>query len=60
MPVKHTCTRYCFYYRPWKAIYKTDNERFETFEEAVKIHNHLEQTYKRFGYNIIEVPFWKY
>ncbi|GAA4896302.1 ATP-binding protein [Flaviramulus aquimarinus] len=42
---------------PWKSIYKTDNERFETFEEAVKIHNFLEHTYKKFGYNVIEVPF---
>ncbi len=42
---------------PWKAIYKTDNERLETFEEAVKIHDHLVITYKKFGYNIIEVPF---
>ncbi len=42
---------------PWKAIYKTDNERFETYDEAVKIHEHLVITYKRFGYNIIEVPF---
>lgn len=42
---------------PWKAIYKTDNERFETYDEAVKIHEHLVITYERFGYNIIEVPF---
>lgn len=42
---------------PWEAIYKSDNERFETFEESKKIHLYLEKTYKRFGYNIIEVPF---
>lgn len=42
---------------PWKAIYKRDNERFETFEEAVKIHVHLVNIYKKFGYHIIEVPF---
>ncbi len=42
---------------PWEAIYKTDNERLETYDEAVKIHNHLASTYKRFGYNSIEVPF---
>ncbi|MFV9551360.1 AAA family ATPase [Algibacter sp. PT7-4] len=42
---------------PWKAIYKTDNERFETFEEAEKIHEHLLSTYKKFGYQITEVPF---
>lgn len=42
---------------PWKAIYKSDNERFETYEEAVQIHNHLTEIYKDFGYSIIEVPF---
>ncbi len=42
---------------PWKAIYKTDGARFETFDEVVKIHEHLVTTYKKFGYNIIEVPF---
>lgn len=42
---------------PWKAIYKSDNERFETFEESKKIHLHLKNIYKYFGYKIIEVPF---
>ncbi|WP_298238761.1 ATP-binding protein [uncultured Algibacter sp.] len=42
---------------PWKAIYKPDSGRFESFDEVLKIHDHLEHTYKKFGYNIIEVPF---
>jgi len=42
---------------PWEAIYKSDNERFETFDEAKKIHLHLERIYKNFGYKTIEVPF---
>lgn len=42
---------------PWEAIYKSDNERFETFEEAVKIHEALKQVYSNLAYNIIEVPF---
>lgn len=42
---------------PWEAIYKTDNERFETFEEAIKLHEHLITVYKKIGYHIIEVPF---
>jgi predicted ATPase len=42
---------------PWEAIYKSDNERFESFDESQKIHQHLVQTYKKFGYKIIEVPF---
>ncbi|WP_340074860.1 ATP-binding protein [Leptobacterium sp. I13] len=41
---------------PWKAIYTSDNERYENFEQAVIIHDHLEDTYKRFGYKLIYVP----
>jgi predicted ATPase len=41
---------------PWEEIYQSDNERYETYEEAVKIHEHLVKTYVNFGYNLIEVP----
>lgn len=42
---------------PWKDIYITDNERYESFEQALAIHNHLERVYKKLDYNVIEVPF---
>ncbi len=35
---------------PWQAIYKSDNERLESFEQAIEIHEHLDTTYKSFGY----------
>lgn len=35
---------------PWEAIYKSDQERFESFEEATAIHLELERTYKSFNY----------
>jgi len=41
---------------PWQAIYKSDNERLENFEESIEIHNHLEATYKSFGYDPKIVP----
>lgn len=41
---------------PWKAIYTSDNERLESFEEAREIHNHLLATYERFGYAPVLVP----
>lgn len=41
---------------PWKEIHKTDNERYESFEEALEIHKHLIETYKFYGYNPIEIP----
>ncbi|GMN05467.1 ATP-binding protein [Croceitalea sp. MTPC5] len=41
---------------PWRDIYISDNERFETFEEAEAIHEHLIGTYTKFGYRPIEIP----
>ena len=41
---------------PWKAIYKSDNERLESFEEAQEIHTHLNNTYKNYGYRPKMVP----
>lgn len=42
---------------PWKEIHTTDNERYESFEEASQIYNHLKTTYQKFGYDCPEVPF---
>ena len=42
---------------PWKAIYRKDNERFETFDEAQEIHHHICRTYAQLGYEVIEIPF---
>lgn len=47
---------YIFLMPPWEEIYITDNERYENFEQALAIHNHLERTYKDLNYPIIEVP----
>ncbi len=41
---------------PWKEIHTSDNERYENFEEAIKIHDCLQKTYSNFGYDVIEVP----
>ena len=42
---------------PWKEIFVSDNERYESFEIAVEINHHLKKTYKEIGYEIITVPF---
>ena len=42
---------------PWKDIYITDNERYESFEQSLAIYNHLKSAYKGLGYDIVEVPF---
>ena len=42
---------------PWEEIYKSDNERYETFEQAVKIDTFLKDAYQEIGYEIIMIPF---
>ncbi len=58
---KEKCLQYTydkvFRFLPWKEIYITDNERYETFEESEKINIFLENTYKELGYILINVPF---
>lgn len=48
---------FVFLLPPWKKIYKQDNERYETFEQAVDIYNNLVDTYTNLGYEVVEVPF---
>lgn len=55
-----TCIEYrydrVFILPPWREIYTSDNERYETYEEALKISSYLYSTYKMYGYTPIEVP----
>jgi len=46
-----------FLFLPWKEIYITDNERYESFEEAIIIDSFLQKAYSEIGYTIINVPF---
>lgn len=41
---------------PWEAIYTEDNERYESFEQAVSIYSYLAESYSSHGYRPIEVP----
>ncbi|MFV5695073.1 AAA family ATPase [Flavobacterium sp. LB3P122] len=41
---------------PWEEIYTSDTERYENFEQAKDINGHLISTYKKYGYELIEVP----
>jgi predicted ATPase len=41
---------------PWKEIYHTDDERYESWEQAEKIYHYLKDSYKNYGYDIHEVP----
>ena len=48
---------YVFIFKPWKEIFITDGERYESFKEAVIIDKYLEKSYKDLNYTLIEVPF---
>lgn len=52
---KHKYTK-IFVLPPWKEIYVSDAERYETYEQAELIHQHLEETYKSFGYELVTIP----
>lgn len=41
---------------PWEDIYESDEARYENFEQAKLIFNHLIETYGKYGYQLIEVP----
>lgn len=43
--------------KPWAEIFESDSERYENFEQALTIHKYLEDTYSKYGYEIIDVPF---
>src|SRR5690606_26813955 len=45
-----------FLLHPWEEIYISDNERLESFDEAVQIHDYLLSAYRNFGYKPISVP----
>jgi len=46
-----------FILAPWQQIYVSDNERYENFDQAVQIHDHLVNSYSNFGYELFDVPF---
>lgn len=48
---------YVFILEPWPEIFTQDNERYESFEQAVNIHHYLLNTYQKYDYNLLDVPF---
>ena len=48
---------YIFLFKPWKEIYLSDNERYESFEQSIEIDKFLTKTYVQLGYTVIEVPY---
>lgn len=48
---------FVFVLAPWQHIFESDNERYENFAQAKIIHHYLYETYKRYNYTLIDVPF---
>tara|TARA_R110002073_G_scaffold336347_2_gene532436 strand:- start:729 stop:1271 length:543 start_codon:yes stop_codon:yes gene_type:complete len=48
---------YVFLFKPWREIYISDNERYESFEESIKIDSFLQKAYLKLDYIIVDVPF---
>ncbi|WP_373056313.1 AAA family ATPase [Zunongwangia sp. H14] len=56
VPCENYRYNFIFILPPWEAIYKSDNERYESFQEASKISKYLQKTYQTYGYEPIKVP----
>ena len=56
MCIRHTYN-HVFVLAPWQEIFKSDSERYENFDQAVGIHEHLVATYAKYGYQLHDVPF---
>ena len=41
---------------PWEKIYRTDNERYESFEQSLLIYNELKKAYTSIGYEFEIIP----
>jgi predicted ATPase len=48
--------RQVFFLPPWEDIFTNDDERDQTFADAVRVHERLIAWYCRWGYQVLEVP----
>ena len=46
-----------FFLWPWRDIYTTDDERKQSWEEAIASARLNAEMYKRFNYTLIDVPY---
>ena len=54
--VEFAYLRTAFIFPPWEEIYTTDDERDQTFADAVAVHTAVTRWYPRCGYDLVEVP----
>ncbi|WP_329242738.1 AAA family ATPase [Actinoallomurus sp. NBC_01490] len=41
---------------PWPEIYRTDEERRQSWDEAQRTYEAMAETYARYGYDLVELP----
>ena len=41
---------------PWREIFRTDDERRHSYEDALAMYRELPDAYRQFGYELVEVP----
>ena len=56
LAVHYRYNQYVFFLAPWYDIYKTDEERKQSWEEAETISRMNAETYRRLNYTLIYVP----
>jgi predicted ATPase len=54
--LKYRYAPHVFVTPPWPEIYTNDTIRSETFEEALRIHEFIVETYTSLDYQLIELP----
>jgi predicted ATPase len=54
--LKYRYNKIVFIAPPWRAIYCTDPERTESYEEAVRISHIIAAVYQEYGYSLVELP----
>lgn|SRR5690606_14554207 len=52
----HPYNQKVFILPPWQKIYTTDNERKQTWKDAVFTFEEMKKTYLEYGYELVEVP----
>lgn len=53
---QYSYQRQVFMAPPWEAIYINDNERWQTFAEAIVLYEALVDTYQALNFTIVELP----
>ena len=53
---KYTYNKKVFILPPWKEIYKTDDERKQSWDEAQSTFTKMKEIYSEYGYKVIEIP----